>query len=66
MGPVEVVDRLLATLDAERAPREREGGTLCECSLVGVHVHSFRGPHRFREWDPDGSAAINELREAKP
>ena len=28
-------------------------GTLTECPLKGVHEHAFRGPHRFREWEPD-------------
>jgi hypothetical protein len=28
------------------------GGTLTRCPVVGVHEHAFRGPHRFREWDP--------------
>jgi hypothetical protein len=30
-----------------------EEGTTTLCPLVGVHVHAFRGPHRFHEWDPD-------------
>jgi hypothetical protein len=27
-------------------------GTETNCPLEGVHEHPFRGPHRFREWEP--------------
>ena len=41
--------------EAAAGPRD-EGGTLTRCSIEGVHEHAFRGPHRFREWDPDADA----------
>ena len=33
------------------APRPHDG-TETNCPLEGVHEHPFRGPHRFREWEP--------------
>ena len=34
------------------APDPLRGGSDLDCSLEGVHAHSFRGPHYFREWEP--------------
>jgi hypothetical protein len=34
-------------------PAPETSGTTTDCPLVGVHEHAFRGPHRFREWDPE-------------
>jgi hypothetical protein len=33
-------------------PEATAPGTLTNCPLAGVHEHVFRGPHRFREWEP--------------
>jgi hypothetical protein len=50
---VPTLDRLRAALAATPAPAPLDvEGTLTACPLVGVHAHSFRGPHRFREWEP--------------
>ena len=38
---------IIAALDAQPV-----GGIETRCPLVGVHEHAFRGPHRFREWEP--------------
>ena len=37
---------------SEAAPPSGLDSTETRCSLEGVHEHAFRGPHRFREWEP--------------
>jgi hypothetical protein len=32
--------------------KENRGGTMTRCNIVGIHEHVFRGPHRFKEWEP--------------
>jgi hypothetical protein len=34
------------------ASQDDPGGTMTWCPLPGVHEHAFRGPHKFKEWDP--------------
>lgn len=37
------------------APDIHQPGTDTYCPVEGVHPHAFRGPHHFREWDPDAT-----------
>jgi hypothetical protein len=41
--------QLIAALDAQPVGLD---GTETHCPIEGVHTHAFRGPHRFREWEP--------------
>lgn len=55
-GGGEIVDRLVE-LEVEQAELRKRldqyvSGTLTNCPIEGVHEHVFRGPHRFREWEP--------------
>ena len=57
--------------EARLVPAEDEGpdihrpGHDTYCPVEGVHPHAFRGPHHFREWDPDKPAEDEgRLREA--
>lgn len=46
-------DAALAAAEAARAADPPALDVIeTRCPLVGVHEHAFRGPHRFREWDP--------------
>jgi plasmid stabilization system protein ParE len=51
----DALEAVLAALAAtpEQGPGlDDDGGVMTWCPLTGVHEHAFRGPHKFKEWDP--------------
>ena len=53
--PGELASRLVArgwVIEGWLAAAPVPSGTETNCPIEGVHEHAFRGPHRFREWEP--------------
>jgi len=58
----EAMEARAALAAAEAAPLDGTGsGTTTDCTQEDVHVHPFRGPHRFTEWYPIPAAEAAPL-----